>query len=423
VSGTAGDLLERVQVANPLSWEFAVPSPLRWKARNPLAVKMPIWDWLFGFCCAVFLVGLIPLFFWVAEPALLGKTPVRIWADSPVFLWVAGVDVDPGLLLEEHSSQLVVPAGEVDWTTLVSLGSNYLGPVAIGILARTNFGIMLVNYALFFAALYYLFKLKDIRRKLLVTLILIDPFLTMSILTVNKEIIVLLAVALFAYYLEKGSWLLVPPLLAVSFIGRWEQAAFVLLWILLASRLNPLRNHRLVVIAAMVVALSILSPQLKSVSTLWTVEGNAINILNSLQLNYMYFLVLIPKFILSSAQTLIYVPGYSKINWYDLSNGAFMLVHEALMVGVCVAVILSRRLRLRSDIVYAALLFTVMFCIAPLAQPRYFYAVYLFACIELARRREAAAPYPWELWLRQHADSLVFARRNAVLCSSGNQNG
>jgi hypothetical protein len=413
-------------VASPLNWKLAVASPLTWKIRNPLAVKMPMRDWLFWYCFAIFMCSLILLFFRVAQPALLGKIPVRIWADSPSFLWQAGVDVDPGLLLQEHSYQLEVPAGEIDWTTTVSFGSNYLGPIVIAVLAGSNFRIMLVNYALFFAALYYLFRLKDIRRKLLVTLILIDPFVIMSILTVNKEIIVLLAVALFAYYIEKGfieksSWLFLPLLLAVSFLARWEQAAFVLLWILLVSRLNPFRNHRLVVILVLVMSISIIAPHVKSLTSAWIVEGTTMNDLNSMQQNYMYFLVLIPKFILTSAQTLIYVPSYSKINWYDLANGAFVLVHEALMVGVCVALIISRRLRLRSDIVYAALLFTVIFCVAPLAQPRYLYAVYVFACIELARRREALAPYRWELWLRQHADSLVFAQRKALPCSSRDQ--
>jgi hypothetical protein len=410
--------VEKVAAPNPLNWKLAMPRPLTWKVRNPLAVKMPLRDWLFWYCFTIFMCSLFPLFFWVAEPSLLGKIPFRVWADSPVFLWTAGVDTDPGLLLERHSSALGTPTGEIDWTHLVAFSSNYLGPVLIAILAGSNFRIMLINCGLFFLALYYLFKLRDIRPKLLITLILINPFTIISILTVNKEIIALLAVALFVYYMEKRSWFLVPAVLAVSFLARWEQAAVFLLWMLLVSRLNPLRKHRLAAILAVVMGISIIYPHMKSFTGLWETDSHIMNALYQIQQNYMYFLVLIPKVILNFAMNLLDVRDYGQINWYDLTNSVFLLSHEVLMVVVTFAIIKSRRFRLKSDIIYPAVLITVIFCSAPLVQPRYLYAVYIFACIEAAKRRERLAPYPWESWLRRGVDSGISAQRQ-ITAQSG----
>lgn len=400
-----------MEVPNPLIWKFAAPRPLAWKVRNLLAVKMPMRDWLFWSCFAIFIASLFPLFFWVAEPSLLGKIPFRVWADSPVYLWIAGVDTDPGLLLERHSGTLETPSGQVDWTNLVELSSNYLGPVLIGVLAGSNFGIMLINCGLFFLALYYLFKLQNIRAKLLTTLLLINPWTIVSILTVNKEIIALLAVALFAYYMEKPSWSLFPVVLTVSFVARWEQAAIFILWILLTSRLNPLRNRRLAVVLVIVMGISIVYPHMKSFTGLWETDSHIMNALYSLQQNYLYFLVLIPKVILNFAMNILDVRDYGLINWYDLSNSVFLMSHEVLMVVLTFAIIKYRRFRLRSDIVYAAVLVTVVFSSAPLVQPRYLYSVYVFACIEVAKRREGLAPYQWELWLRQQVDALLSRRR------------
>jgi hypothetical protein len=402
---------KNVKVLNPLNWKFSLPRPLTWKVRNVLAVKMPMRDWLFWYCFAIFMCSLFPLFFWVAEPSLLGKIPYRVWCDSPVYLWTAGVDTDPGLLLERHSSLLETQTGAFDWTQLVEFSSNYLGPVLIAVLAGSNFRIMLVNSVLFFLALHYLFKLRNIRPKLLTILILINPFTIVSILTVNKEIIALLAVALFAYYMEKRSWFLFPVVLAVSFLARWEQAALFLLWVLLVSRLNPLRAHRLAVILMVVMGISIVYPQMKSFTGLWETDSHVMNTLYSIQQHYLYFLVLIPKVILNFAMNILDVRDYGQIDWRDLTNSAFLMLHEVLMVALTFAIIRSRRFRLQSDIVYAAVLVTVVFCSAPLIQPRYLYPVYIFACIEMAKRREGLAPYPWESWLHKDVDSLTSAQR------------
>jgi hypothetical protein len=373
---------------------------------------MSMRDWLFWFCFAIFMGSLFPLFFWVAEPSLLGKIPFRVWADSPTFLWTAGVDTDPGLLLGGNT--LEVPRGEFDWTNLVQLSYNYLGPVLIAVVAGSNFRIMLINCGLFFIALYYLFRLRNIRPKLLTTLILINPWTIMSLLTVNKEIIALLAVALFAYYMEKPSLSLFPVVVAVSFLARWEQSAIFILWALLVSRLNPLRKHRVAVVLVLIMGISIIYPHISSFTSSWSTDSHAINALNSIQQNYMYFLVLIPKVILGFALTIIDVRHYGNINWYDLTNSAFLISHEVLMMVLIFSIIKSRRFRLQSDIVYAAVLVTVVFCAAPLVQPRYLYPVYIFACIEVAKRREGLAPYGWESWLRKHVGSLISAPRQAT---------
>src|SRR6185312_12107619 len=129
-----------------------------------------------------------------------------------------------------------IGANGFDLADMVSLSANFLGPVLIAEVLQSNFLIMVFNYALFFAALHCLFKLSGIDSKLLTVLLLINPITVVSLMTLNKEIIALLAVALFAYYLErKGSRILLLILLAVSLFARWEMDALVIVFLLLTS--------------------------------------------------------------------------------------------------------------------------------------------------------------------------------------------
>jgi hypothetical protein len=380
--------------------------PLGWQIRNPLTLQMSWRDWLFWYCFVVFMGSVIPLFFWVAEPSLLGRNDWRVWADSPVFLWIAGVDTDPGLLLAEHSDELDRPPSELDWTHMVTFSSNSLGPVLIGFLAGTNFRIMLVNFALFFLSLYYLFKLTDIRKKLLTLLIVLNPFTIISIWTVNKEIIALLSVALLACYLESRRWFLLPAVVVVSFFARWEQAAFVILFLLTLSRFNPLRRHRLASLTVVLLALSVIYPLMNSMTAAWDVSSrssHAMMALNSLQDKYLYFLVFVPKI----AANFVPLPllTFRNMDWHDVANGIGMLGHQALMVGVAVALIVQRKFRLKSDAFFCAVLLVAISCLSPIIQPRYLYPAYILACIEVATRRKREV-YQIEAPLRAYVDSL-----------------
>lgn len=387
---------------------LVVKNPLNRTIPNPFAFAMPVRAWIFWFCFTLFMGVTVPAgFFWLAEPSLLGKTDWRWWCDSPVYLYAAGIDTDPALLQDYEGLLSRPPGAEIDWANSFAFASNFTGPLLIGVLAGTNFKIMLVNYAIFLSALWFLLRLKNVHGKLLILLILANPFTIISIWTLNKEIIALLAAALFAYYLEHRRWFLLPVVLLVSFLARWEQAAFVVIFLIVTSRVNPLRNHRLATLVLLVLGMSAVYPSIHSMAEAWGNNSHIMATLNSMQKNYLFFVVLIPKLLMNLAFVVLLFL-VQQPDWHDVPNGAGMLIYQALMIGVTVAIVLQRKFHLNSNYIYCAALFSVLCCAGPLIQPRYLYAAYIFMCIELATRRKPKS-YAFESTLKQYRHPLASA--------------
>ena len=74
------------------------------------------------------------------KPSFLGGNNLRIGADSAIYLTVAGVIPDYSINTAELQ--------------LVSIGGNFLGPVAIARLVPSLFGIALLNLTLFLICLW-----------------------------------------------------------------------------------------------------------------------------------------------------------------------------------------------------------------------------------------------------------------------------
>ena len=354
---------------------------------NPIAVKRPLADWLFWYGAALFMLALIPLFFWIVEPSLHGRNGLRIGADSAIYLWYAGLPSDAMLLKTAYHIEQPYP----DEITFIALGGNYIGPYLIATVMQSNFGIMLLNYSLFFVSLHYLFKLKNINAKVLMVLLLINPITAVSIMTLNKEMIVLLAASLFAYYLEARSKFLLLVLLAVSVLARWEQAACVLIFLVLASWLNPLKRRRWTTLAFIMFGITLAYPQMSAFvnATFMSdaeIKGGLMPSLFWLQEHYLFALALIPKLLMNAIGNFVTMFFIKNWNWSDLQNSFVGPFSGLLMIAAAIAVMKSKRLTLRNDLIYYAAMSTVILAASPLLQPRYLYPIYIVCCVELARR-------------------------------------
>jgi hypothetical protein len=362
------------------------------KLSNAVATKMPLGSWIFWYGFALFMAALIPLFFWIIQPSLVGKNGLRIGADSAMYLWYAGLDSDPALLKSAYN--IDSPSTVTDLTPLgmISLTGNYIGPVVIAETLRSNFLIMLFNYILFFIALHYLFKLRGIRPKLLLTLLVANPITVVSILTLNKEIIALLAVALFAYYMESDrSKVMLLVILAVSLFARWELDALFVIFLLLTSRLNPWRRRRLLSVGIVVGGISLIYPLIAPIINPVFLSTNEIGgttvFLNRLQEHYLFALAVIPKMLMNFVGPPLYMLyNYKTWDWHDVQNAFINPASGALMITMITAIILTKRFRLRKDLIYYSVVFTLILCASPFLQVRYMYPMYICACVELSRR-------------------------------------
>jgi hypothetical protein len=350
---------------------------------------MPLGDWIFWYGFALFMATLIPLFFWIVQPSLLGRNGLRIGADTAMYLWYSGLDSDTALLKTAYHVEQAYP----DEVTLIAFGGNHLGPVMIATTLKSNFLIMLFNYILFFISLHYLFKLPGIQTKILLTLLLINPITAVSIVTLNKEIIVLLASALFAYYLESSrSKFMLLIVLAVSLAARWEQTACIVIFLLLTSPLNPWRKRKVFTLFLVVAGITVIYPEVASFINPVFLAGNEVGgglltALGWLQDHYFFYIALIPKMLMNFAGTFINMfYTYKTWNWNDLQNSFIGPLSAVLLVIVMVCIIWSKRLRLHKDLIYYSVIFTVILSASPILQPRYMYPIYVFACIDLSRK-------------------------------------
>ncbi len=329
-----------------------------------------------------YLLLCIVLFYLYVQPSFVGGNNLWIGADSATYLAVAGF---------VGSSKVAALQG----VALVTTEGNLLGPVLVATLARTLWGIALFNISLFLIGLYIASTLPGLRLGPFFFLLLLNPTLTPTLLTVNKEIFCFLAVVLFAKYVssEKRSMLRLFILLGVSFMARWEQAAVTAAILFLESRHSPFKHRPKLVLFGLVVLVTIAYPIIISTRIVdlsamvaYAAEGSTGPVLNQIQASYGFPIVLIPK-------TMINLFGHllsPQMFFSDLINGDpsdvqkyFVLPINCIMMLVVLAVAaVKKKLKLQDPAIYWCAFYWIITAVSPILQPRYQYPVYVLLCLE-----------------------------------------
>jgi len=340
--------------------------------------------WLLIYAIAFYLLLCIALFFQFVQPSLIGSNNLRIGADSATYLDVAG------FVGNSKTSTL-------QGVELVTAEGNLLGPVLVAILARTLWGIALINISFFVIGLYVASTLPGIRLGPFFFLLLLNPTLTPALLTVNKEIFSFLAVILFVKYVssEKRSKLCLLILLCVSLMARWEQAAVTGAILFLESRYSPFKHRPKLVLLGLVIVLTVTYPIIirtkivdLSAMVTFAAEGNTGPILNQIQASYGFPLVMIPK-------TMINLFGHllsPRLFFSDLINGdpsdiqkyVVLPINCIMMFAVLAVAVLKRRFKLQDPVIYWCAFYWVITAVSTILQPRYQYPVYVLLCLEVS---------------------------------------
>ena len=188
----------------------------------------PLRKWLFiwGFC--LYLVFCFGCFFAFEQPRLNHDTFIRFGADSPTY-W------DAVKYRTQHTQ-----TGSV----LVSFTGNLLGPVLIGMVFRTGFAVACFNILLFFLAVEVACTIPGVDRYRLLFLLAICSETAPALVTLNKEIMVLVSALLFAKYIysKRHSIFLLAAVFVVSVFARWEQIAILLLYLFLSRKRSVFRR-------------------------------------------------------------------------------------------------------------------------------------------------------------------------------------
>jgi hypothetical protein len=349
----------------------------------PWQPRLPLGEWLLTPLITAIALFSIYLFAAYVVPSRSPAPDLRIGADSDFYLWHAGIRPD-------------VPDGYSDKEdmALLSLGSNVLGPEIIARVFRTPFMILCANVFLFVLSIRIFAANTSLRVVLFALLLLLNPSVLVSILTLNKEIITLLSVAILFHYLnsKRRSWLELTALLAISLLGRWENLAVVGLFLILISVWSPLRSKRKTTLLGLAVCLTVIYSVLYAfVATLLQADelpGDTIAILSSAQEHFLYFAVALPKIALNlfgSGIAFLYRGAKLEVT-NDVYNSLIVPLSSLVNLAVTLWFFVARRVSLDDDRLYFIALYLLIFAVMPFIQPRYFLPQYYFVCFELSRR-------------------------------------
>jgi len=332
--------------------------------------------------CILTLLGAIFLFA-VGIDALQGRSDFQFFADSNTYHEAAsgGIPTIQGI-------------GDA-----IAITGNFLGPLLILWLAGENdYVVLVLNAVLMYLSIRIIAKSLGLDALRLLIVLLLNPLTISSLLSVNKEILSVLFLALLIRAYCNRSVLTFILAMAVSVLVRWQLTVFFLILIGLTGRWNPVRRHRGVSIVLLLLALSalyvalapILEPvQVNFESAAAEYEGSGFyEWLIDVQNAGLYWLIFPLK-----AAHLLFGSGLRMdrlLNPTEIYNDVWQLLHSTATLVLFVFLWRARRARLANDLFFISVVYVAVFAITPIYAARYFYMVYVLWAVALVSR----TPFP-----------------------------
>lgn len=319
----------------------------------------------------------IMFFFVFGQDALDGVIDFQFYADSLTY---------EKAYLESSFSSV---------SEMVSVGNNYLGPLLLlEAVDGSRFLVMLVNIFILFWSIRLVGKGNEpTRLGLTVFLLFLSPITFFSLISINKEIISMLAMAFMVTWVRKKQLGYLVLCLICSFFVRWQFTLFVVLVFLTFSPINFLRNRRGWYVATLLLGLSLMYwlmlgffSGITDIAEMGGMENEGSGLYTQfiqLQNQGLYFLVFVPK-ALHAMYGLIFKADHL-LSPVDLYNDFVVTSHCIAAFLVFCLVLLKGRLRLSDDLVFLAVIYCAVFVLSPIYAPRYFYPVFFLLCLVLSR--------------------------------------
>jgi hypothetical protein len=369
-------------------------TPKNPKVRIPflslLVEPRALWKWLFIWSFCFYLAFCMFCFFHWELPRLNHETYIRFGADSPTY-WE---DVN---YRDEHANK---------GRTLVSFTGNLLGPVLVGVFLKSGLAVAFFNIFLFFMAVEIACTIPGVDRYRLLFLLAIAAETAAALVTLNKEIFVLLSALMMAKYIyaEKRSLFLLGVVLFLSVFARWEQIALILLFVFLRRKGSFFERNPRAAIAAVIAFLTVAYGLIAKIPhsglgafTQYTRGANTIVKLNAVQASFGFPLVVVPKMILDvfgellRPLTLLGEYSYFDFNLGDIHSAVIVPLFSMSLIAVFVLAYRRGKLNPRRPVALLVWLYMITTAITPFIQPRYNYFVYVLLCLELARKEDIDA--------------------------------
>lgn len=313
-----------------------------------------------------------------------------------VFLYFVGIDALEGRnefqFFVDSGTYHEAARGGLGITETIAVGANLLGPLLILKLTSANYYLILfLNVALMYLAVRLMSGSLGIHASKLLLVLLLNPITISSLLSVNKEIISVVVLALVIRGFRMRSVLAFLLALPLSLLVRWQLTLFVIALIGVTGVWNPLRQHRWLTLAVSLILLSFLFVKMSLVfegvqenfdASVAEYEGSGFfELLVRLQGQGQYWLVFPLK-----AAHLLFGMGVRFDRLLDPAgfyNDVVQVLHSTAMLLIFVALLRSGRAKLSNDLVYISVVYIIVFAMTPIYAPRYFYPVFILWALAL----------------------------------------
>lgn len=263
---------------------------------------------------------------------------------------------------------------------------NLLPPTFLLLLLQNNpLFVFYFNILILFASLFSLLKYYTFDDKCKIFfLTLINPFIFYCIPAINKEITSLASILFLATYIVSDRKKYVLLSLLFAFFARYQLGLIIVSFLFLKHVVSY--RKRLIAIIGYICVLSILVPHFDLptdiVNELQTASSTGIvPFLNDMAgKHYLFFLVFIPKILLSF---------FGEI--YKASSESFsspVLYSSVLFVIITFLTFLKKKYRLQNDFFLLLLLYVIPMSITPFIHHRYFLPIYPLLVILYVQRRK-----------------------------------
>jgi hypothetical protein len=340
--------------------------------------------WLQIWALCFYLAFCMWCFFHWEQPRLNKETYIRFGADSPTY-WEAVA------YRSEHAQN----------ESLISFTGNLLGPVVIGMALQNGLAVAVFNICLFFLAVEIACTIPGVDRYLLVFLLVVCSETAAALVTLNKEILVLISAFIFAKYMysKRKSWILLGISLVVSLFARWEQIGVILLLLFLRRKGSFFRRHPKAAVAAVIAFLTVsytLIAQLPGSGikafTQYTTGANTIVKLNAIQAHFGFPLVMGPKLLMDLMGELLrpntYLAEFDSLGTGDIHSMFIIPLFSIALITLLIIAYRKGKLNPANPLGLLIIIYLLMTAVTPFVQPRYNYFVYVLLCLDLAKKED-----------------------------------
>lgn len=325
-----------------------------------------------------FLILAVMFYIYVGRNALDGEINFQFYADSLSY---------ERIYREANLNSL---------SDLITFNANFLGPLLIlELFDNSREWVLFFNMCVLFVILYLVRKTVDVNAVLFLALFFLSPFTFFSLISVNKEILSILCLALIVVWTVRRGFIYLLCALLCSIMVRWQLSLFVIAVFVSFSAFNPLRRRRFLYVCAVLLVISFIYPlvsgyfeRVNEIADDGSLSGGGsglYSLFNSVQQKGGYFLVFIPKALQAMYGMVFKLEDIFNPDAGPFYNRVVVALHCVAAFTLFLVTVLRQRLKISDDLVFISVIYCLIFVLSPIYAPRYFYPVYFLLCLVNAR--------------------------------------